>query len=98
MDDLTTLSAVAQKRTAGETQSREQEQNHADMFHVTHGSIIRHLTVTRNTSKINDMRQKLNIEEPPENKPVDMRKIVDRVKEWANLSETEPVVDEMYAG
>ncbi len=48
------------------------------------------------------MRARLTLENPPVNTPADrketIRKITDKIIEWSNLSETEPVQDEMHAG
>lgn len=72
------------------------------MFQNTHGSMIKHLTVRRNTSRMMDMRKKLKIEEPPEDKPVareeTVKKIAAHLAEWAGMSDTEPKTDEQYAG
>ena len=46
------------------------------------------------------MRKKLKIEEPPENVNHEdlVKRIVKRITEWENLSETEPGDDGVYAG
>lgn len=99
---LSTLCAVSRERSAGEAEGGQAEQNQQDMFYVTHGFSVKHLTVRRNTSRIYGMRKTLKIEEPPVNAPVareeTVKKIAAQLAEWASMSETEPKADEQHAG